>query len=183
MAGKHIVVAPTQATVCTGCGSCEVVCALVHDGVVSPSYKRIKVELDRGDRMMHRIYTCQQCDDHPCYDACPKQDEAMCLDENDIVYVDLDECIGCGLCKQACPFEPARITIAKRIGSKKRIAVKCDMCRTRPEGPACVEHCQAVVLGVSDEEGPWVAALAEMQKRAEALAAAAAQVTQAEGAE
>ena len=175
---KHIVVAPREATLCTGCGSCEVVCALTHDGVVSPSYKRISVQLDRGDRMLHRIYTCQQCDDHPCYDACPKQGEAMCIDENGIVYVVSEECIGCGLCKEAGPYEPARIHIARRIGSKKRVAVKCDMCRTRPEGPACVEHCQAVCLGVSGEPGPWEAALAEMAKAAEAMAAA-----QMEGAE
>ena len=99
-------------------------------------------------------HTCQQCDDHPCYEACPKKDKAMLIDENGIVYVNEEECVGCGLCAKACPQNPSMITIVKDKSLGKRRAIKCDLCRTRPEGPACVEYCQAMCLGVKGDE-PW----------------------------
>jgi carbon-monoxide dehydrogenase iron sulfur subunit len=62
-----------------------------------------------------------------------------------VVYVDGANCIGCGLCRDACPFEPKRILI-----SRDSIALKCDLCGDRPEGPACVEFCQVRCIGLSD---------------------------------
>lgn len=151
---KHIVVAPKEYSICSGCGSCEMVCSLVHEKFVSPSTHRIYVEFAPGDSLMHTIHTCQQCDDHPCYEACPKKDKAMLIDENGIVYVNEEECVGCGLCAKACPQSPSMITIVKDKSLGKRRAIKCDLCRTRPEGPACVEYCQAMCLGVQGDE-PW----------------------------
>ena len=149
--GNRVVQYPLEYSMCTGCISCEAVCALVHDGIVSPSRTRIKVKLGPTRTMIHTILSCQQCSDHPCYNACPKKDKAMKIDENGIVYVDADECIGCGLCAKACKFEDSRIYMAKVEGGKyKRRALKCDLCRTRPEGPACVQWCPAKVLGLSD---------------------------------
>lgn len=150
MEGKErIVKYSLDYSVCTGCKSCEMFCSLVHDGVLSPQRSGIKLGIAPIKSMMHEIYVCQQCEDHPCYDACPKQDEAMCVDENGIVYVVRDECIGCGLCTKACPYDPPRVHVAKLEG--KRFAVKCDLCRTRPEGPACVENCPAMVLGLASQ--------------------------------
>ena len=101
--GNHVVQYPMDYSLCAGCTTCEIVCTLTHDGLVSPSYNRIFV--DRGTRsMVHTILSCQHCSDHPCYDACPKKDKAMCIDENNIVYVNEDECVGCGLCQKACAF-------------------------------------------------------------------------------
>jgi Fe-S-cluster-containing hydrogenase component 2 len=101
---------------------------------------------------MHKIFSCQQCADHPCYDACPKKDSAMCIDgETGVVYVDAENCIGCKLCWKACPFEPKRIAFNL---DQSRKALKCDLCRTRPEGPACVEYCQVRCIGLSDQPVP-----------------------------
>ena len=98
--------------------------------------------------MVCHIVTCQHCLDHPCYESCPKQDEAMCIDENGIVYVNEDECIGCGKCVSACRFEQPRINMMNAEKKKHRKAKKCDLCRTRPEGPACVQYCPVRCLGL-----------------------------------
>lgn len=100
--------------------------------------------------MIHRIYACQHCVDHPCYHACARKDQAMCLDENGIVYINEEYCIGCKRCIKACVFDPPRINYVKSSDKSKRKAKKCDLCRTRPEGPACVEFCQVRCLGISD---------------------------------
>lgn len=154
--GRHrITVAPREYSVCSGCGGCEVVCSLTHDGFVSPLAARIFLDRGPTDTLMHTIRTCQHCEDHPCYYACPLQGSAMCVDENGIVYVDTDNCIGCGLCAKACRFDSSLISIYKDPATGKRKAAKCDLCRNRPEGPACVAHCQALCLGVANGYEPW----------------------------
>lgn len=152
--GNHIVQYPMDYSLCAGCTTCEIVCTLTHDGLVSPSYNRIFV--DRGTRsMVHTILSCQHCSDHPCYNACPKKDKAMCIDENNIVYINENECVGCGLCRKACVFEPSRINMVISDDKKQRKAKKCDMCRTRPEGPACVQWCPVKCIGMSKDPLPW----------------------------
>lgn len=149
--GNHVVQYPPQYSVCTGCSSCQVLCGFSKDGVVGPGHGAIRLEYGELDHMYHTVLACQHCVDHPCYDKCPKPGKAMIIDENNIVYIDEDECIGCGLCAKACKFTPSRITMDKN-GKK---AKKCDLCRTRPDGPICVANCPAFVLGLSDDPLPY----------------------------
>lgn len=153
--GRHIVKAPMEYSVCTGCGSCEIICGLMHEGTAGPGARRIILDHGQSQKRLYRIHSCQHCADHPCYEACPKKDEAMVVDENGIVCITEDACIGCGKCQKACPFNPPRITMGKGSDGKKRKAKKCDLCKDRPEGPACVEYCPAVCLGVSGDDLPW----------------------------
>lgn len=147
--GKHIIQLDKDISLCAGCSGCEIICGLVHEGVSSPSTRRIFVERDTT-QLIHTVYTCQHCEDHPCYNACPKKDKAMCIDEKlGVVYVNPDECIGCKLCVKACPFEPKRIQM-----NLFKKAVKCDLCRNRPEGPACIEDCQVMCIQMSDQPIP-----------------------------
>ncbi len=148
--GNHIVQYSPDYSFCAGCTSCEVVCTLTHDRLVSPCHNRLFVTRDNRS-MVHTVLTCQQCSDHPCYDTCPKKGEAMKIDENNIVYVDEDACIGCGLCAKACVFTPTRINMVKSSDKSKRKAKKCDLCRTRPEGPACIEWCPVRCIGLSND--------------------------------
>lgn len=147
--GVHIVQYPSNVSLCAGCAACEIVCALIHGGKVGPSHNRIF--LNRGTiNMIHQVNSCQQCEDHPCYDACPKKDLAMCIDENGVVYIDQENCNGCKLCIKACPFEIKRIN----YNPETKKALKCDLCRGRAEGPACVEYCQVRCIGLSDQPVP-----------------------------
>ena len=151
--GRHIVQYPPDCSMCAGCGTCEAVCGLTREGVTSPSIKRIFLVRDTTmTEDMHKVFTCQQCSSHPCYSACPLQGVAMKIDESTgVVYVRQEECAGCGLCREACPFEPKRIAFNLDTPPK---ALKCDLCRERPEGPACVEFCQVRCLGLSDAPLP-----------------------------
>lgn len=152
----HIVQYDKSYSLCTGCHSCELMCALTHDGVTGPKHNRIWCELGKIDEMFHTIYACAQCEDHPCYDACPKKDAAMCMDPGTgVVYINEEFCIGCGLCAKKCKMTPSRINLIKSKERKERKAKKCDLCRGRAEGPACVEHCPARCIGLSSQPLPY----------------------------
>ncbi len=145
----HIVQAPETYSLCLGCQSCDLVCSLVHEGVTGPTLSGIKMAEPNFKDLRFHMLSCLQCEDHPCYEACPKKDKAMCIDESGIVYINQEECIGCGLCAKNCRFTPSRINLDK----KARKAHKCDLCRGREEGPACVQYCPVQCLFVGQEGG------------------------------
>jgi Fe-S-cluster-containing hydrogenase component 2 len=150
---RHIIQYPPDYSLCAGCTSCEVVCTLIHDGLVGPQYNRIF--LSRNDvTLIHSIFACYHCSDHPCYEACPNKDRAMRLDESNIAYIDEEFCIGCGKCMRSCRFSPSRINLVKSKDRKLRKAKKCDLCRTREEGPACIQYCPVRCIGLSDVPRP-----------------------------
>lgn len=149
--GNHIVQYPEEYSLCVGCKSCELICAITHDGVTGPTHSRIQAEMGSLYHLRTTVYACQHCSDYPCYDACPKKDAAMCIDKNGIVYINEDQCIGCGLCAKKCKFTPSRIIMDR----KNRKAKKCDLCRNRPEGPMCIEHCPVRCIGLSNDPLPY----------------------------
>lgn len=46
-----------------------------------------------------------------CYDDCPIFDRALRMDEQLRPVVDQARCVGCGICENVCPVEPAAITV------------------------------------------------------------------------
>ncbi|MEA3407314.1 MAG: 4Fe-4S dicluster domain-containing protein [Chloroflexota bacterium] len=77
---------------------------------------------------------CSQCEEAPCIEACPL--DAMSRDaRTGAVIIDEELCVGCMQCRDACPWD-----IPKRH-PHKRLAIKCDLCNEREEGPLCVEVC------------------------------------------
>jgi Fe-S-cluster-containing hydrogenase component 2 len=135
--------------VCAGCGVCEVVCSLYHEGALGSALARSHV-VRRFLTAEHGHDVCRQCSSPSCYFACPLKDKAMRIDRmTGTAYVDEHECTGCGLCVDACPFDPPRV----KMNTEKNVALKCDLCRGREGGPICVEYCpfQALKLVTRDE--------------------------------
>lgn len=101
---------------------------------------------------------CFHCDNPPCVDVCPVQ--ATWKEEDGLVVVDYDWCVGCRYCMAACPYDGRRFNWSKPevpeneinknqhyLGNrmrKKGVMEKCTFCvqRTRKgKNPACVEAC------------------------------------------
>ncbi len=133
---------------CTGCGLCDLMCSLYHEGEQGQTLSRGEL---LGDRLVSEFTfnVCRQCPSPECYDACPNQDEALCIDETTgTKYLNPDECDGCGECIDACPFDPPGI----KLHPEKDIAFMCDLCRDRAEGPICIEYCGFDALTLARKE-------------------------------
>ncbi len=140
---------------CTGCGRCEIVCGLTHDGKVQPSLSRLKVDrtynfgID-GPRLSFRYAdgqygntrmtpeTCRQCRAPFCANACPHG--AILPDKKTGARtVQADRCQGCGNCVTACPWGMVA------LDTERSLATKCVTCG------ACVGACPTGALSVI----PW----------------------------
>jgi len=151
-----------DSTLCIGCRTCEIACALAHDQShdiesLTPSHFQPRLHLVRTFQVS-AMATCHQCEDAPCLNACPT---GAIFHDNQIIQVDQSRCIGCKNCVIACPFgamevvsHPARRVFAgiEMQNGVKAEAHKCDLCIDRAAGPACVQVCPTKALHVMDEE-------------------------------
>ncbi len=141
---------------CQSCYTCMTSCSLVNEGAASFSYSRIQVAVDAfgsyPDDVL--ISQCRQCQDPKCVAACPTGALMIDTDHGNIRLIDVEKCVGCGMCMQACPFEPKRPLVAphEQYGGEMR-SRKCDLCLTAPYhfdpagggvGENAVRTCEAV---------------------------------------
>ena len=136
---------------CVGCRRCELACTEFNDGKSQPAISRIKVGrnynlgplgaqkgLLRGNGTWgnHRIIqdTCRQCPHPvPCQLSCPHGAIEVIAPLNARV-VNVDKCVGCGICTQACPWD------MMSLDKTAKKATKCNLCKE------CVNACPAGAL-------------------------------------
>ena len=101
---------------------------------------------------------CFHCENPPCVDVCPVK--ATWKEEDGIVVIDYDWCIGCRYCMAACPYDGRRFNWQQPevpieevnpnqhyLGNRLRkngVMEKCTFCIQRSrdgKNPACVEAC------------------------------------------
>lgn len=136
---------------CTRCDECVRGCASAHDG--QPRFIR------EGQKYRNWLVptACYQCTDPVCMMDCPTG--AITRDLGSLeVTINEPTCIGCSNCAGRCPWGNITMveTEEKRADGKAvELASKCDLCLTRPEGPACVQMCphgSAVRISFKDLE-------------------------------
>jgi Fe-S-cluster-containing dehydrogenase component len=150
---------------CVRCGHCTWSCAQTHDDGVSRLVRRgekvvVRDAVDGATRALIVAASCQHCKHPACMLECPTG--AIGRDVRGDVFVREDLCVGCGQCVKACPW--GSVQMAPRAGGDAQVAVKCDACRERPGGPACVSACpvdaiarvepQVAMKDVRDALGP-----------------------------
>ena len=87
---------------CTNCLQCEMACSYDNEGVFNPAKSRIKV-FTFHDEGRFIPYTCTQCAEAWCMQACPV--DAISLDRlTGAKVVSESLCVGCKVCTIACPF-------------------------------------------------------------------------------
>lgn len=162
---------------CNGSRFCVHACVAENNQSRDPAIQYIKVlELEQGSMNLETgdLYydgesvpkegkhylpvQCQQCDNPACTKVCPVQ--ATWKEQDGIVVIDYDWCIGCRYCMAACPYEARRFNfsdpqipqdkinlqqgyLSNRI-RPRGVVEKCTFClhRTRNgQNPACLEAC------------------------------------------
>jgi Fe-S-cluster-containing hydrogenase component 2 len=119
-----------DASLCTGCRSCELACSFKHERFFSPALSRIRIV--RNDEDGYDVPTgCEHCEDAPCIAVCPTK--AITRDgETGAVILNMDLCIGCKQCMTVCPFG------AIIYDPERKVFIKCNLCEGDPE---CVKWC------------------------------------------
>ena len=133
---------------CTGCMQCELACSWVQTGTFQPSRSVIRVNVF-DEEASYAPYTCLQCAEAWCMNACPVN--AIAIDPATGAKVVLgDVCVGCHLCTIACPFGTV-FTLPH--GQDK--ASKCNLCGGQP---ACATACPtgAIEWAEGDGAGGWL---------------------------
>ena len=162
---------------CVGCRRCVHACAEENNTSRDPEIQYIRVlEMPKGTLNVEEAnhdynheqvpaadkyympVQCHQCDKPPCVKACPVR--ATWKEEDGIVVIDYNWCIGCRYCEAACPYwarrfnfdrpsvppddiNPDQAYLSNRM-RPRGVMEKCTFClqRTR-QGlrPACAEAC------------------------------------------
>ena len=125
----------------TGCLQCELACSLDNEGMFNPSKSRIKI-FNFEDKGRFVPYTCTQCAEAWCLEACPTH--AITIDRATGAKVVSDAlCVGCKVCTIACPF--GTINFNQDTGK----VVKCDLCEGDPE---CAKACPTEAITYVDAD-------------------------------
>ncbi len=161
---------------CIGCKACEVACKewnqnpwdlakfngtyQSHDNLSASTWTLIKFTeevTDGGDiNWMFQKHNCMHCSEAGCVMACPT--DALFYEENGVVNLDFDKCIGCAYCEQACPFDA--IHVDPQFFDTQKKAGKCTLCFDRITNglaPACVQACptDCIKYGTREELIRW----------------------------
>jgi tetrathionate reductase subunit B len=125
---------------CTCCHGCTIAC-LSENNVPDGKYRSWVKKISKGrypDTSFHFLpRLCNQCEDAPCLNLCPTG-ATYRTQEDGVVHVDREICIGCHVCIDACPYG------ARFFNPITQTADKCDFCYhriTRGIEPACVTAC------------------------------------------
>jgi anaerobic dimethyl sulfoxide reductase subunit B (iron-sulfur subunit) len=139
---------------CIKCWACEVACKQWNQIPANTVTRRWLVETDTGtfpDANRTFVSTsCNHCENPACVENCPVGAITK-REEDGLVVVDKDVCIGCQTCSKVCPFGvPNYLPDTGKMD-------KCDGCvtcgRTEEGLPHCVATCptQALHFGTMAE--------------------------------
>ena len=142
---------------CIGCKHCEIACAIEHSqsknlyqAVFEEPLPRPRIHVEPGLYLNTSLPNkCRHCDPAPCMQVCPSGAISRSDDLSEIVLIDGNKCILCGMCAMVCPFDVITYGRTWTVRLRRDVAIKCDHCIDRQrEGrsPACAEACKVKAL-------------------------------------
>ncbi|MCE7937322.1 (4Fe-4S)-binding protein [bacterium] len=99
---------------CVGCHACTIACVAENKLPPGIVYRPVvEEEFGTFPRVTRRFTPkpCMQCEKPPCVPVCPVN--ATYTNEEGVVVVDYDQCIGCRYCITACPYSSRTFDIGQ----------------------------------------------------------------------
>ncbi|MCP4444963.1 MAG: 4Fe-4S dicluster domain-containing protein [Myxococcales bacterium] len=98
---------------CTLCGECGDACPTGALKPIDTSREGLVLTVSMGKARVNKAmcYSFHGRTCGACYRACPLQDKAMKIGLYETPLVQVDACVGCGLCEQACLHLPQAIRV------------------------------------------------------------------------
>jgi molybdopterin-containing oxidoreductase family iron-sulfur binding subunit len=90
---------------CVGCHACTIACVAENKLPPGVVYRPVlENEIGTYPNVTRRFIPkpCMQCDNPPCVPVCPVN--ATYKNDDGVVVIDYDQCIGCRYCVTACPY-------------------------------------------------------------------------------
>ena len=144
----------TDSSKCIGCLNCELACASSHMGLsMEEALVSDQKLVSRNQVIKVKNKTaplqCMHCNNPSCLTACPHD---VIQHEGHFVKVYEEKCVGCGCCSLVCPYGAVKMVEEEILETNinQQIAIKCDLCHEREDGPACVEYCPTDAIGLID---------------------------------
>ncbi len=159
-------------SICVGCRRCVYACVNENNQSRDPQIQWIRVlEMEKiggvnleesnhyydaeavpAEGMFYMPVACQQCDDPPCVKTCPVG--ATWSEDDGIIVVDYDWCIGCRCCMAACPYGARRFNWTPPTLPAEEVNPNMHYLGNRPRTRGCVEKCTFCIQRVRDGRYP-----------------------------
>lgn len=155
---------------CDGCKKCTEACQDMHYLPKDLEFIKVHELTSSGGQSFFLPIPCMMCHNAPCYRVCPVG--ATFYDDEGLVLIDQDTCIGCRACIAACPYDARYFNFDEGMTAdaaeipyeeapeypgfqKKGTVGKCAFCaHLLKDGqlPACVERCSMEAIYIGDWE-------------------------------
>ena len=160
---------------CIGCRRCVYACVKENNQSRSPQIHWIRVmqlNKEKGIDLSHAEHyynpatvpekghfympvQCQQCEKPPCTKVCPVQ--ATWKEQDGIVVVDYNWCIGCRYCMAACPYGARHFNWGKPGLPAKDVNTNTHYLGNRPRPKGVVEKCTFCIQRTREQPGRYPA--------------------------
>jgi len=160
---------------CIGCRRCVYACVAENNQSRDPQIHWIRVlqmDKEKGVDLSHAEHyynpaevpqkghfympvQCQQCEKPPCTKVCPVQ--ATWKENDGIVVVDYNWCIGCRYCMAACPYGARHFNWAKPGLPAKEMNPNTHYLGNRPRPKGVVEKCTFCIQRTREQPGRYPA--------------------------